>query len=194
VHAPEILFALVVPLVREVRAEDEEKRQHDGHAEVPVQVKRHVALRIVRDVFPALTNFHDVRDQPDERGGDDLRDHPRDDRVLQSEDLLRERESRAFHLARFVEEHDALRGRAAEARVPGARRASGLSAAAVGVQPAAESRRAREGAAACPFVLRREAAADAADGGDHGVHARGAAASRASRCRGRGVARVAAGP
>ena len=82
VHAPEILFALVVPLVREVRAEDEEKRQHDGHAEVPVQVKRHVALRVVRDVFPALTNFHDVRDQPDERGGDDLRDHPRDDRVL----------------------------------------------------------------------------------------------------------------
>ena len=47
VHGAQRCLALLVALVREIRSEHEEEGEHDGDAQVAVQVERDVALRAV---------------------------------------------------------------------------------------------------------------------------------------------------
>ena len=123
VDAPEGGFSVFVPLVREVGSEDEEEAQHDGDAEVAVEVEREVALLRARDVLAARDHLRRVREEPDQRGEDDLRDDVRDDGVGDGEDLEEKRQGPPREVPGRAPEDDPPRPAQTSVRGPAGRAA-----------------------------------------------------------------------
>ena len=132
VHGAQRGFPLLVSVPREVRAEDEEKREDDGYAEMSVEVERDVALLVRLDVVAAVRDLDDVGEEADDGGEHNLRHHLEHDGILELEYLGEEREAAVGEFLDLSRE-DHL-ARSAETAVDGDASGSGLPTRATGVR------------------------------------------------------------